>query len=279
MATQAAVPPVGATPKVSGKKTRKAGGFLEEAGDLITFAGQSLAALPGALRYTSEVLRQASMMLRGTLVLMFVMNAFLGMTLTNVAYFLLRSLGASDYLGVVSGYGTPRQIVTTMFGYVFTAKVCCGMAAELGAMKIQQEIDAYESTGVDPRRYLVGTRLLAVVIFTPVAVAVGLVGSLAGSYFEAVTVIQGIQGNVLTDVHWSVQTVNDQMFAVFTALAIGLPTAIVACFYGLRTTGGPAAVGTSVARSIYVNLVLLHLIAVFCAVVYYGTNIRLPIGG
>ncbi|MCW3014559.1 MAG: hypothetical protein JWO02_1651 [Solirubrobacterales bacterium] len=253
--------------------------FLEEAGELLVFAGQSLAAIPGTFRYISEALRQASLMLRGTLVLLFVMNAFLGMTLTNVAYFLLRTLGASDYLGVVSGYGTPRQIATTMFGYVFTAKVCCGMTAELGAMKIQQEIDAYESTAVDPRKYLVGARLVGVILFVPVAVVVGLIGSIAGSYFEAVVVIHGISSNVLLDVHWSVQTVNDQLFSLVTVFAIAIPTAIVACFYGLRTTGGPAAVGTSVARAIYVNLVILHLIAVFCAVVYYGTNINLPIGG
>jgi len=265
-------PPDAAPPRTSNA-------MLREAGDLTIFFWQSLAAMPASLRYTSECLRQAAMMAQGTMLLIFAMNAFLGMTLANVLYFLLRTLGASDYLGALSGYGTPRQIVTTMFGYVFTAKVCCGMAAELGAMKIQQEIDAYQSTGVDERQYIVGTRLVGALIFAPLAVAVGLIGSIAGTYFETVTVIQGISGHVLLDVHWSVQTLSDQVFALVTTVAIALPTAIVACFYGLRTSGGPAAVGDSVARSIYVNLVLLHLIAVFAAVVYYGPDLRLPIGG
>ena len=254
-------------------------GILHEAGDLMIFAGQSFAALPGTLRFASEGLRQASMMLAGTLPLLFIMNVFQGMSVANAGYFLLRSIGASDYLGLLSGYVGPRQLATCMFGYVFTAKICCGMAAELGAMKIQQEVDAYEATGVDPRRYLVGTRLWGVILFLPVAAIVAIIGNLAGTYFDAVVLLGGIPGNVLLDVHWSVQTWLDYLFTFATCVAIAIPTAIVACFYGLRTRGGPDAVGSSVARSMLVNIVLLHLVAAVFAVVWYGTNLRLPIGG
>lgn len=252
---------------------------LREVGDLVVFGAQSLAALPATLRYSSEALRQASMMLLGTLPLLFVMNVFQGMSVANAGYFLLRSIGASDYLGLLSGYVGPRQLATCMFGYVFAAKICCGMAAELGAMKIQQEVDAYEATGVDPRRYLVGTRLWGVILFIPLATIVSIVGNVAGTYFDAVILLNGIPGNVLLDVHWNVQTLFDYFFTFITIGAIGITTAIVACFYGLRTTGGPDAVGRSVARSMLVNIVLLHVIASVFAVVIYGTDLRLPIGG
>jgi phospholipid/cholesterol/gamma-HCH transport system permease protein len=94
-----------------------------------------------------------------------------------------------------------------------------------------------------------------------------------------VVLLHGIPGNVLLDVHWSVQTLADYFFTLITITAIAVPTALIACFYGLRTTGGPAAVGGSVARSVLVNIVLLHLIAAFFAVLVYGTDLRLPIGG
>ncbi|MCW3016204.1 MAG: hypothetical protein JWO02_3296 [Solirubrobacterales bacterium] len=254
-------------------------GFLRETGDLVVFVGQALRALPGSARYFSEALRQASMMLRGTMVLMFVMHVFLGISVTNFAFVFLRSIGASDYLGVISGFDGPRQLVPSMFGYVFTGKICCGIAAELGAMRIQQEIDALETTGVDPLRYLVGTRLLGVLLFVPVACVVSLIAVLCGVYLTSVTVYHGIAPNVLLDVNWSVQTVQDQLVTMINVSAMAIITAIVACFYGLRTRGGPAAVGTSVARSLTVNLVLVHVIAVFFAVLFYGTDLNLPIGG
>lgn len=219
------------------------------------------------------------MMLSGTLALLFVMNVFQGMSVANAGYFLLRSIGASDYLGLLSGYVGPRQLASCMFGYVFTAKICCGMAAELGAMRIQQEVDAYETSAVDHRRYLVGTRLWGVLIFIPIAVIVSIIGELVGTYFDAVVLLGGLPGNVLLDVHWSVQTPFDYAFSLITIGAIAISTAIIACFYGLRTKGGPDAVGASVARSMYVNIVLLHIIAALFAVIFYGTELRLPIGG
>jgi phospholipid/cholesterol/gamma-HCH transport system permease protein len=253
--------------------------FLRELGDMVIFMGQALRALPGSLRYASEGLRQAAMMFRGTTLLVFIMEIFIGFTTTNFAFFFLRSIGASDYMGVVSGYAGPRQLAPSMFAYVFTARVCCGMCAQLGAMRIQQEIDALESTGVDPMRYLVGTRLIGVIIFVPVGAVVALGGILIGVYFTTVTLLHGISPHVLLDVNWSVQTVSDQLISILTMGIIAVVTAMVACFYGLRTTGGPTAVGSSVARSLYMNLVLLHVIAVFFAVFFYGTNLRLPIGG
>lgn len=253
--------------------------LLTEFGELTRFAGRSLAALPGTFRYTSEALRQASMMLRGAIPLVFVMQLFQGAVIGTFAFFLLRGIGAADYFGLTTGVVGPRQTNTTMFGYVFTARVCCGIAAELGAMRIQEEVSALEAEGVDPRHYLVGTRLLAVMIFAPVAAFVGLIATLIGAWLIVHVLLGGLSTNTLTTVHWSVQGFGDSIFVVVTCTLIALVTAIVACFYGLRTTGGPAAVGGSVARSIVVNLVLLHMIAACGAVFVFGTDAKLPIGG
>jgi len=279
MAATAPPGPVPLTPAAPARPVGAFRGFLQEMGDLVQFAGRAIVAIPGSVRYTSEALRQAAMMLRGTIALLFVMEIFLGFSTTNFAFFFLRSIGASDYMGIISGYAGPRQLGPTMFAYVFTARVCCGMAAELGAMRIQQEVDALESTGVDPMRYLVGTRLVGVLIFVPIASMVALLAILAGVYLNTVTVLNGIAPHVLMDVNWSTQTIADQFISMATMSAIAVVTAITACFYGLRTRGGPAAVGSSVARSIFMNLVLLHLLSVSFAVFFYGTGLRLQIGG
>jgi phospholipid/cholesterol/gamma-HCH transport system permease protein len=252
---------------------------LGEVGELTQFYWHAFRALFGTMQYASEILRQAAYVIRGSSFLMFAMTGFCGMSAVNFIYFFLRSIGASDYMGVTIGYVGPRQIATTLFGYVFTAKVCCGIAAELGAMKINQEIDAYDSVGVDPYRYVVGTRIMAVLVFAPIATALCLIGVLAGAYLEGVVLLHGIAPHVFLDVTWAVQTPYDQVFCLITITTMSLVTAATACFYGLRAKGGPAGVGTVVARSTLVNLILVHVIAGCAAVLAYGTDIRLPIGG
>jgi phospholipid/cholesterol/gamma-HCH transport system permease protein len=252
---------------------------MREAGDLTAFCGASLRSIGHAPRYFSEVLRQAAILIRGTTRLMFVMNAFFGFSIMNFAFFFLRSIGASDFVGAATAFADPRVGATLMFGYVFTAKVCCGMVAELGAMKINEEVDAYESTGVDPLRYVVGTRLLAVLLFLPIGSAVALIAQTAGNYLDGVIILNGISGQGFLQLHWATQGLSDQINVFITHAVIALTTALVACFYGLRTAGGPAGVGASVARSLIVNLVLVHMIAAFFTVLFYGTDLKMPLGG
>jgi phospholipid/cholesterol/gamma-HCH transport system permease protein len=254
-------------------------GILDEAGELTAFSGRALRALGHTPRYAAEVLRQAAILIRGTTLLMFVMNAFFGFSIMNFAFFFLRSIGASDFVGAATAFADPRVGATLMFGYVFTAKVCCGMVAELGAMKINEEIDAYESTGVDPLRYVVGTRILAVLLFVPVGSAVALIAQTAGNYLDGVIILKGISGQGFLQLHWATQGLGDQVNVFITQAVVALATALTACFYGLRTAGGPAGVGASVARSLIVNLVLVHMIAAFFTVLFYGTDLKMPIGG
>jgi phospholipid/cholesterol/gamma-HCH transport system permease protein len=252
----AVVEPSGGAGAIARPERGRVGSFFAEAGELVTFSLRVLGNLPGTLRYFSEVLRQASIIIRGTTVLMLYLNICLGISVVTFAFFLLRTLGASEFVGLFSGYITPRQVAPTMFGYVIAAKVCTGMSAELGAMRIQQEVDALETTGVEPLQYLVGTRVLGFLIF-----------------------VHGVPAATLTRLQWSVQGIGDQLYALVSMLMIALPCAIVACFYGLRAKGGPASVGSVAARAVMINLIIVHVVSGLLGVAYYGSNLRLPIGG
>lgn len=252
---------------------------LDEAGELTAFSGRSLRALAGTPRYASEVLRHAAILIRGTTMLMLVMNAFFGFALVNFTYFFLRTIGATDFTGIAIGIGHPRLGAIVMFGYVFAAKVGCGMTAEIGAAKVNEELDAYESEGVDPYRYVIGTRIAGALIYVPIAAAVALVGGLVGGYVNAVIVLQGLSGEGFTSVNWDIQSLADQFYMLVTATVIGVVIVLVACFYGYRAAGGPAGVGDAVARSVTVNLVLLHMIAAFFVILFYGTDAQVPFGG
>lgn len=253
------------------------GGF-REAGELTIFAIQVLRNLPGTLRYSSEVLRQAALVVRRSSLLLFVMNAFLGFSLATFGFFFFRSIGASDLVGVWTGLMTQRQTGITMFGYVLAGSICCGIAAELGSAKIQQEIDAYESTGVDPMQIIVGARVLAVLLFVPLATVLSISGHFFGTFIDLVFILGGNTTQQIIETTFSVQSLQGYFYAMVTLAALALPCTIVACFYGLRTSGGPAAVGGSVSRALIVNLVLVHVIAAFFGVLFYADALNLPVG-
>lgn len=253
-------------------------GAIREVGDLTAFAGGAVRAMPGALQYISETLRQTAIMIKGTTFLVFLLNLFFGAEIVNFLYFFIRSIGATDALGIV-GYAAPRQLVTTMFCFIFSAKVGCGMTSEIGTMRINQEIDAFESTGVDPMKYVIATRLAATLLFLPYAVAISLLALYLGQYFEAITVLHGLAPASFSQVYWGIQTSTDQIFALVTIGVIAFSTTTVSCFYGLRTRGGPAAVGDAVARSVVINLVTGIVIAATFAAGFYGSNLHTSLGG
>jgi phospholipid/cholesterol/gamma-HCH transport system permease protein len=253
-------------------------GLVREVGELTAFAGESARALPGSLQYISETLRQTANMIKSTTVLIFVLNLAFGAEIVNFLYFFLRSIGASDELGLV-GYAAPRQLATTMFCFIFSAKIGCGMTSEIGTMRINQEIDAFDSTGVDPMRYVIATRLAGTLLFIPYAAALSLLALYIGQYFEAITVLHGIAPASFSQVYWGIQGLTDQIFAIVTIAVIAITVATISCFYGMRTRGGPAAVGDAVARAVVINLVFGIVIAATFAAGFYGSNLHTSLGG
>lgn len=253
--------------------------MLRELGELVVFSFEALRALPRSTRYLSEALRLNAVITRRTTLLLFTMTAFIGTAAGNFAFFFLRSIGASDFTGAVPGVLDTRQIAPQMFAYVFAGSVCCGIAAELGAARIQQEIAAYEAEGVDPMAILIGTRVIAVLMYVPLATFVSVFGCFAGGFAVIVGLYHGnAPAQYLTE-FFSVIPISGLLFCMLTIGAVTLQCVLVSCYYGMRVSGGPDAVGGAVARSLAVNLVLLHVVVTVGAIFFYGGSVGLPIGG
>jgi phospholipid/cholesterol/gamma-HCH transport system permease protein len=252
---------------------------LEEAGALTRFTGKTVVALPLSARFAAEVFRQLAILVRGSTLLIALMVVFVGFSATNYGYYFLKAAGAADYIGLVPGVVGPRLIAALLFGYTFAAKVGCGLASEIGSMKINEELDAYEVEGVTVQRYVVGTRVLAALLFVPIIVPIALVAATLGSYLNAVLVLHAVPPETFMRFNWVNQSVGDQIFAFGSIFVLAAVIVSVACFYGMRTSGGPAGVGTAVSRSLMVNLVLIHVILGMADLMFYGTDLGLPIGG
>lgn len=253
--------------------------FLAETGEFFDFAGTALRGLPSVVRFPSEVFRQATVLVRRTTLFLFVMSTFCGFAFSTVGYFFLRAAGASDLLGSFTAIGAPRGVAPIIFGYVFSAKVGCGMAAELGSMRIADEIDALEAEGVDPMRYVVASRIAGALLFIPIAAGVCLLAVTIGMYLDSVPVLQALPGATFLYDHWHGQSLQDQLFCLIDLSVLGTVIVLVSCFFGYRASGGPPGVGAAVSRSLVVNLVLVHLIVTLFVTLFYGPDPRLPFGG
>ena len=125
-------------------------GTLAEAGELGSFAGRTVAEVPGAFRFTAEILRQAGILIVGSALVIWFMEFVMGLECGLEADYVLRGYGATAYSGVFTAWCAVREMAPYMFGYICAAKIGCGLVAEIGSMRINEELDAMEAIGLDP---------------------------------------------------------------------------------------------------------------------------------
>ncbi len=263
------------------KARRQAGLFmqgLERAGQLMAFAGKGLAEVVPALRlYPSEVFRQAGILIQSSaLVVMFTMFVFSFLfTLQVILPFV--SAGIESYLGDAPAL-VSRGMIQIMFAWIFAAKVGCGIVAELGAMRINDEIDATEVMGIRPTTYLVGTRVAAAIIVVPLLWCVALGVAYVASYLVAVPLTSTTSHGQFLYILFLFQNAFDFLVWVLWAFLYGVVIVLVACYFGFTASGGPVGVGRNTAWSMLVNIVLISVLAMVLNQVFYANNPNMPLG-
>jgi phospholipid/cholesterol/gamma-HCH transport system permease protein len=252
---------------------------VREVGEMAAFGARALAAAPGSLRYFAEVLRQIGTLVVGTTLVLLALEAVIGGECALFFVYLVRPLGAGSFTGFFEVPCGIRELYPYMFGYIFSAKVGCGLVAEIGSMRISNEIDALESMGMDPMKYVVGTRLLAVLIFVPLIYSVCIVVGTWGGSLVSVIQIGELSGSRFWQGYWASQGLIDNLQSLVKTMSIGLTIALVGMYYGYKARGGPVGVGNAVARSMIVNLIMVHLLGAFWSQVFYSHGANYPFGG
>lgn len=252
---------------------------IREAGDIAGFSARAVIYSPGAWKYFAEVLRQLSLLITGTTILLLGMMLVIGSECALFFIYVARPLGATDFTGFFAVPCGIREVFPYMFGYVFAAKVGCGLVAEIGSMRISEEIDALESVGIDPMRYIVGTRLLAVAIFVPAVYIISIIVGLFGGWLVSVAQISELTGSRYYNGYWDSQGLVDNVVSLLKITTMGVGIALVGMYYGYKARGGPVGVGDAVARSMFLNMILVHVIGAFWSQVFYSRGGGFPFGG
>jgi phospholipid/cholesterol/gamma-HCH transport system permease protein len=232
-----------------------------------------------AFRFFGEALRQAGILILGSTLVIWGLVFIIGLQCGIEGAYLLRAQGAPAYAGVFAAWCDLRELVPYAFGYMMAAKVGTGIVAELGAMRISDEIDALEVMGVPPVTFLGATRLLAAWIVLPF-MYLGAVGvSYLASWIAVVEQIGDVSSGGYFLIFWMFQNPPDLLFSLIKGMSMATVIVLVGCYYGYTASGGPVGVGTATAKSMFLNIILVHIVGMLGTLLFWGANPRAPIGG
>jgi phospholipid/cholesterol/gamma-HCH transport system permease protein len=255
--------------------------WLASLGDIARFSARVMGLVYSGrvLQFFGESLRQAGILILGSTMVIWGLVFVLGLSCGIEGAYLLRAQGAPSYAGVFSAWCDLREIAPYAFGYMLSAKVGTGIVAELGAMRISDEIDALEVMGVPPVTFLAATRLLAAWIVFPFMYLAAIGVMYLASYIAVVEQIGDTSAGGYFLVFWMFQNPPDLLFSLVKGMVMATAIVLVGCYYGYTASGGPVGVGTATAKSMVLNIVLVHIIGMMGTLVFWGANPRAPIGG
>jgi phospholipid/cholesterol/gamma-HCH transport system permease protein len=256
-------------------------GWLDSFGEIARFGSQVAGQIYSGrvFRFFGEGLRQAGLLILGSAIVIWVFVFILGLQCGILGAYLFRAQGVPSYAGLFSAWCDLREALPYAFGYILSAKVGTGIVAEIGAMRISDEIDALEVMGIPPITFLAATRLLGAWLALPFIYLVGIGIMYLASYVAVVKQIGDVSTGGYQLIFWMFQNPGDVIFSLVKGMAMATVIVLVGCYYGYTASGGPVGVGTATAKSMVFNIIMVHILGMLGTVVFWGANPRAPIGG
>jgi phospholipid/cholesterol/gamma-HCH transport system permease protein len=255
--------------------------WLASFGEIVRFCATVVAEVftLKVFRFFGEALRQAGLLILSSTLVIWGLIFIIGLQCGIEGAYFNRAVGVPAYAGVFAAWCDLRELVPYAFGYMMAAKVGTGIVAELGSMRISDEIDALEVMGISSMTFLCATRLLAAWLVLPFMYLAGIGAGFFASYLAVVEQIGEVSSGGYFLIFWAFQNPPDLIYSVLKAMAMATVIVLVGCYYGYTASGGPVGVGTATAKSMVLNIVLVHLIGMLGTQVFWGANPRAPIGG
>jgi phospholipid/cholesterol/gamma-HCH transport system permease protein len=243
---------------------------------LLAFVGQLTAALADAARRPrivrwKDVFLTAELAGVNALPIISLLGFLLGLIMAFQSAIPMRQFGADIYVANLIGLSMLRELGPLLTAIILAGRSGSAFAAELGTMKVSEEIDALTTMGLEPVGFLVVPRVVAAVAMTPLlSVFAGLLGLIGGAVvmlslgFPLVTYIIQVKSAV---------TVGDFLGGLGKSFVFGIVVAAIGCLRGLQTKSGAGAVGESTTRAVVSGLVLITIVDGIFAVVFYCLGI------
>jgi phospholipid/cholesterol/gamma-HCH transport system permease protein len=214
----------------------------------------------------------------GMVFVIFSMSFFTGTEVGLQGFKGLEQIGAEAFTGLVGSFANTREVTPLIAGVAFAAQVGAGFTAELGAMRISDEIDALEVMSVPTFTYLVCTRVVAAVA----AIIPLYLISLYASFFATklvTTQFFGLSPGVYEHYFRLYLPPIDIFYSVSKACVFAVVVALIHCYYGFTASGGPEGVGVAVGKAIRLSIVTVVILNLVLSLIFYGGGNTVHVAG
>jgi phospholipid/cholesterol/gamma-HCH transport system permease protein len=261
---------------------RAVGDLFEDVGKQLAFYGQVLgevfSQLILRLKYRNVVFNLVSditigagaLIVGGGMVfVIFSMSFFTGTNVGLQGFKGLEQIGAEAFTGLIGSFANTREVTPLIAGVAFAAQVGAGFTAELGAMRISEEIDALEVMSVPSKAYLVATRVAAALLAIIPLYLISLFASFFATKLVSIQFFGMSEGSY--DYYFRLYLpVQDVIYSLAKACLFATVVALIHCYYGYYATGGPAGVGVAVGRAIRLSIVSVVVLNLVLSLVFWG---------
>ena len=261
---------------------------LDDLGNQLGFYIRALIATPRSVtRYPKEIARilaevtlgsGALAVIGGTVGVILGMTFFTGAQVGLSGYAALDQLGTSAYAGFVSAYFNTREIAPLVSGIALAATVGCGFTAQLGAMRISEEVDALEVMAIPSMQFLVTTRIIGGLIAIVPLYVVGLLSSYVASRI-VVTQFYGQSPGEYDHYFNAFLPPGDVLWSFGKVLVFAVVVILIHCYYGYNASGGPAGVGVAVGRAVRTSIVAVNVIDLLLSMAIWGATTTVRLAG
>lgn len=270
------------------KQLAKPAKLLDGAGEQMSFYGRTLAWIPKTVvHYRREVMRILAevafgaggmAVIGGTVGVMILMSGFTGVVVGMQGYAALSQIGSEALSGFLSAYVNTREVAPLVGGLALSATVGCGFTAQLGAMRISEEIDALEVMAVPSIPFLVSTRVIAGFVAVIPLYVLGLMAAYLAS--RVINTFFNGQSTGSYDHYFNLfLPPEDVLWSFAKVLVFAFVIILVHCYYGYYASGGPAGVGVAVGHAVRTALVLIAVLDFFLGLAIWGTSTSIRVGG
>lgn len=232
--------------------------MFQNIGEMVLLFWRTVQALPLTWRQRHKVFEQFFEIGNASLLMVSVLSFFLGGVLALQTGPTMVERGLHNFVGGLVGISIARELAPIMMAILIAGRVGSAMAAEIGSMRVYQEIDALRTMNINPIHYLVLPRVVAVALALPMLVTFAiLVGWLGGAVVaQATTQIDISMQSFFENMKLMVAT-KDVAHGVFKSFCFALIIGVVSCHQGLVTRGGPRGIGRSVTKAVVNAIVLI----------------------
>ena len=232
--------------------------MFENIGEMVLLFWRTLLALPKAWRQRDKVMDQFFEIGNASLLMVCVLSFFIGavIALQTGPVLVERSLGSA--VGGVVGIAIAKELAPVMMAILIAGRIGSAMAAEIGSMRVYQEIDALRTMNINPIHYLVLPRLAAIAIALPMLVTFSvLVGWFGGAVVAEFNHRMEIPIHVFFQDLRDIVELKDVANGIFKSFCFAIIIGVVSCHQGLVTIGGPRGIGRSVTKAVVNSIVLI----------------------